>query len=61
MSAEATAYVIDPTHSGPVAERIIGADYTGVMIHDGWSPYDNFLLDVYSQSAPKSKSSALCD
>ena len=38
----ATAYVIDPTRSGMVAERILGADYAGVMIHDGWSPYDNF-------------------
>ncbi len=42
VSAEATAYVIDPTRSGAVAERLIGADYAGVMIHDGWSPYDNF-------------------
>jgi transposase len=42
VSPEATAYVIDPTRSGAVAERLVGADYTGVMIHDGWSPYDNF-------------------
>jgi hypothetical protein len=25
-----------------VAERLVGAEYTGVMLHDGWSPYDNF-------------------
>src|SRR5262249_27727177 len=42
VAPEATAYVIDPTRSGAVAERILGADYAGVMIHDGWSPYDNF-------------------
>jgi transposase len=42
VSAEATAYVIDSTRSGAVAERVISADYAGVMIHDGWSPYDNF-------------------
>jgi transposase len=42
VSAKATAYVIDPTRSGAVAERVIGAGYAGVMIHDGWSPYDNF-------------------
>jgi transposase len=41
-SAEATAYVIDSTRSGAVTERPIGAHYAGVMIHDGWSPYDNF-------------------
>src|SRR5262245_23561979 len=42
VGPEATAYVIDPTRSGAVAERILGADYAGAMIHDGWSPYDNF-------------------
>jgi transposase len=42
VGPKATAYVIDPTRSGAVAEGILGADYAGVMIHDGWSPYDNF-------------------
>lgn len=32
-----TAYVIDRTRSGDVAEDILGGDYAGVMIHDGWS------------------------
>jgi transposase len=49
VSAEASAYVIDPTRSGGVAERLIGADYTGVMIHDGWSPYDNFAQARHQQ------------
>src|SRR5262249_53124522 len=39
---EATAYVIDPTRSGSVAEAILGLDYDGTLIHDGWSPYDRF-------------------
>lgn len=42
VGPQATAYVIDPTRSGAVAERILGVDYSGTMIHDGWSPYDNF-------------------
>ena len=43
LAAEhATVYVVDPTRSGAVAERILGADYAGVLIHDGWAPYDNF-------------------
>jgi transposase len=42
VTADATAYVVDPTRSGDVAERLLGQDYVGVMIHDGWSPYDNF-------------------
>jgi transposase len=39
---EATVYVIDPTRSGAVAEAILGRDYDGTMIHEGWSPYDQF-------------------
>jgi transposase len=45
----ATAYVIDPTRSGAVTERILGADYAGTMIHDGWSPYDNFQQARHQQ------------
>jgi transposase len=45
----ATAYVIDPTRSGAVAERILGADYAGVLIHDGWSPYDSFAQASHQQ------------
>jgi transposase len=42
VGPEATADVIDPTRSGSVAEAILGLDYDGTMIHDGWSPYDQF-------------------
>jgi transposase len=42
VGPEATAYVIDPTRSGAVAEAILGLDYDGTLIHDGWSPYDQF-------------------
>jgi transposase len=49
VSAEATAYVIDPTRSGDVAERLLGRDYAGVMVHDGWSPYDSFAQASHQQ------------
>ncbi len=42
VGPQATAYAIDPTRSGAVAEAILGLDYDGTMIHDGWSPYDQF-------------------
>jgi transposase len=42
VGPEATAYVIDPTRSGAVAEAILGMAYDGTMINDGWSPYDSF-------------------
>src|SRR5215475_11793036 len=45
----ATAYVIDPTRSGAVAEAILGLDYDGTMIHDGWSPYDQFVSAQHQQ------------
>lgn len=45
----ATAYVIDPTRSGDPARRILGPDYRGVMIHDGWSPYDTFSQAQHQQ------------
>ena len=37
-----TCYVIDPTRSGRPAAELLGDDYSGVLIHDGWSVYDNF-------------------
>src|SRR5262245_59850051 len=42
VGPQATAYAIDPTRSGAVAEAILGLDYDGTMIHDGWAPYDQF-------------------
>jgi len=49
VGPQTTAYVIDPTRSGAVAERLLGLDYAGVMIHDGWSPYDHFLKAPHQQ------------
>jgi transposase len=49
VSPQATAYVIDPTRSGAVAEAILGLDYDGTMIHDGWSPYDRFEKALHQQ------------
>jgi transposase len=43
VAPKATAYLIDPTRSHEPAERLLGLDYDGVMVHDGWSPYDRFV------------------
>jgi transposase len=45
----ATAYMIADNRSGESAERILGPDYDGVLIHDGWSPYDNFVNAQHQQ------------
>ena len=49
VGPDATAYIIDPTRSGDVAERLLGIDYGGIMIHDGWSPYDRFVNASHQQ------------
>jgi transposase len=49
VGPEATAYVIDPTRSGAVAEAILGLDYDGTLIHGGWSPYDQFANARHQQ------------
>ena len=42
-------YVIDPKRDASAAKRVLGADYDGVMIHDGWSPYDQFTDAEHQQ------------
>jgi len=49
VGPQATAYVIDPTRSGAMAEAILGLDYDGAMIQDGWSPYDQFANARHQQ------------
>jgi transposase len=49
VGPSATVYTVDPTRSGKVAADLLGADYSGIMIHDGWSPYDNFTDAVHQQ------------
>ena len=42
VAAEQTIYVVDPTRSSAAAENLLGAAYDGILIHDGWAPYDRF-------------------
>jgi transposase len=45
----ATLCVIRPSRGHDVPEAILGADYHGRMIHDGWSPYDFFQKATHQQ------------
>ena len=48
-SRAATCYLVDRSRgAGPIAE-VLGRDYAGVMIHDGWSPYDGFVHARHQQ------------
>lgn len=44
-----TIYVIRPSRGKDVPQEILGEDYGGRMIHDGWSPYDSFENAVHQQ------------
>jgi transposase len=46
---DAVVYVIDPTRSGQVAEEILGHEWEGQLVHDGWSPYDAFTRAIHQQ------------
>jgi transposase len=44
-----TCYVIDRRRGVEVAQRVLGSDYGGALIHDGWAPYDRFWLATHQQ------------
>ena len=39
---EATCYIIDPHRSADALEQVIGLDYSGTLVHDGFASYDRF-------------------
>lgn len=49
-TATATCYDIGD-RSGDVAERLLGRDWSGTLIHDGWSVYDRFKKAIHQQCA----------
>jgi transposase len=44
-----TAYTIDSQRSAEVLERIIGADWSGILTHDGFASYDRFASAIHQQ------------
>jgi transposase len=49
VGPHATVYVIDPTRGHEPAEELLGLDYAGALVHDGWSPYDRFTNARHQQ------------
>ncbi|HEX4144411.1 MAG TPA: IS66 family transposase [Pirellulales bacterium] len=49
VGPRATCYVIDPTRSWRPAERLLGHDWAGTLVHDGWSVYDRFVAAAHQQ------------
>jgi transposase len=44
VSAQVTVYAILPGRGYEQSQIVIGADYDGFLIHDGWAPYHRFRL-----------------
>ncbi len=40
VGSRATWYGIDPTRSHQPLARLLSPDWAGVLVHDGWAPYD---------------------
>ena len=49
VSRRETCYVIDPTRSHQPAEQLLGLDWSGTLVHDGWSVYDRFTRAFHQQ------------
>lgn len=49
VSRALTCCVIARTRGVETPVRVLGADYPGVMIHDGWAPYDRFEWATHQQ------------
>jgi transposase len=48
VSETATCYEIGD-RSGEVAERLLGQDWSGTLVHDGWSAYDRLARAFHQQ------------
>jgi transposase len=45
----ATGYAIDPKRSAAALERVIGRDWDGVLVHDGFASYGRFAEATHQQ------------
>jgi transposase len=44
-----TLYVIRPSRGADVPAEVLGMDYDGRLVHDGWAPYDRFAHARHQQ------------
>ena len=49
VTAWATGYAIDPLRRADALERLIGRDWPGTLVHDGFSSYDRFTAATHQQ------------
>lgn len=46
---DVTCYVISPRRNADALEAVIGLDWSGTLIHDGFASYDRFMLACHQQ------------
>lgn len=49
VGEQATCYAIDPQRSAAALEQVIGSDWDGTLVHDGWASYDRFTAAWHQQ------------
>ena len=49
VGEKATVYVVDANRDHEPAEQLLGLDYAGILIRDGWAPYNRFLKATHQQ------------
>jgi len=49
VAERAIGYAIDPHRRADVLERLIGIDWSGTMVHDGFASYDRFGAATHQQ------------
>jgi transposase len=49
VTDQATCYVVHPHRSADPLAEVIGWDYPGTLIHDGWRPYEQFWNASHQQ------------
>jgi transposase len=52
VSERATCYQVDARRSADALEGLIGLDYDGVLVHDGFASYDRFTEALHQQCVP---------
>jgi transposase len=49
VSEQATCYAVTPQRSANALEEVIGLDYDGQLVHDGFASYDRFREAIHQQ------------
>jgi transposase len=49
VSQHAIGYALDPYRKADVLERLIGRDWSGTLVHDGFASYDRFTAATHQQ------------